>query len=94
MVFVVRELFAYLKAKRSDGLTEVLAELLQKSRDLHKSHLGAGAIDSKGWLRWWNKDEVNEAVLETAAATKKMAEESGEQTKLLTEMLEQLKRLD
>lgn len=60
VVFVIRELFAYLRQREGGKMEGQVAELWH-------AHLGAGARDADGGLRWYMKASTVDAIEDTAA---------------------------
>ena len=58
----------------SPSLEHRLRKIEREGHELHTAHLGAGAMRPDGRLRWMNKDEVEQATMETAAEAKKQTE--------------------
>ena len=75
------------RKKNGGDIDKLIIKMAEQSNDLTIAHLGPGSRDSEGVLRWWNRQSMVDAIVDSRDELRIVCRYSKQQTRLLAKLV-------
>jgi hypothetical protein len=74
------------RKKNGADIDKLLMKMAAQTNELHVAHLGPGSRDDEGRLRWWVRQSMVDAIVETRDELRIVCRYTKQQTRLMAKM--------